>query len=190
MRRGLGQRLQELVVQHFKLAHRAVRAVKDDGAVLRANGALGVFVQGHQVANAVLHLLQKRRMGAFVAVVKVVDLGQGELLFAVLGVVKNIELAHKVAALAAPGGQERVGVGVHVLQRHVVQRLGFAQGLAPAQRAQQFAPVHDVAPVVAAGVGNGQDHLAVRRQRGQRLQGGRRHLAHAKGGHALGHRLL
>ena len=58
VRRGLGQRLQELVVQHFEFAHRAVRAVKDDGAVLRANGALGVLVQGHQVANAVLHLLQ------------------------------------------------------------------------------------------------------------------------------------
>ena len=109
-------------MQHLQLAHRAVRAVKHDGAVARVNGARRVLVQRHQVANAVLHLLQERGVSgpiAVIAVVKVIDLGQGELLLAARGVVISVQQAHKVAALAAPGGQQRVGVGVHVLQRHV-----------------------------------------------------------------------
>ena len=54
---------------------------------------------------------------------------------------------------------------------------------------QQFAPLHDVAPVITAGVGSRHNDLTVGSQRHQRLQGGIRHLAHAKGGHPLGDRL-
>ena len=152
-----------------------------------------MLLQRNQVADAHLHLVQQRRVGRFFFLVEVINLGERKLPLAVLGVIHRVEQAHKVTALAAPCGQERMRMGMHVLQRQVRQLLAFAQRLASALGAQQLAPVHDVAPVVAAGVGQGQDHLAVRRQRCQGLQRGRRHLAHAKGcdplGHGLRHRL-
>ena len=68
------------------------------------------------------------------AVVEQVDARQREALLRRQRVVEGVELAHEVAALAAPGGQQRVGVGVHVLQRHGGQVAALAQRVAAALR--------------------------------------------------------
>ena len=77
---------------------------------------------------------------------------------------------------------------VHLLQRRIGQRLAFVL-LPLAFAAQPFAPVHDLAPVVAARVGHRQQHLAVLGQGSQQLQQLQRHVAHAEHRHATRHRL-
>ena len=56
-------------------------------------------------------------------------------------------------------------------ERNLRQVGAIALPLALVLRAQQVAPVDDVAPVKLARIGHGQHHLRVARQRGQRLQG-------------------
>ena len=101
-------------------------------------------------------------------------------------VVKGVELADEVAPLAAPSGQQRGRMQVHLRQWQM------GQGLAPVSvatplRLQPFAPVDDVAPVVLARVGHSQHHLTVRGQRRQHLQQLPRHVAHAKHRHPPRH---
>ena len=185
------QQGQQLVVQHLQLAHGAVGGVEHDRAVGgggRRGGGLG---GGHQVADVVLHLLQPGAFGGR-AVVKQVDARQCKPLAGGLGVVKRVELANEIAALLAPGTQQRVAVGVHVVQRHLGQRHAVFQGQAVALGLQQLAPGQGVGPVEAAGVGHGQQHLGVggqRRQQGQRAAGQLRHAKHhhpARHGQAAG----
>ena len=52
-------------------------------------------------------------------------------------------------------------MSVHVFQRHVDQFNVLAQRLASTLGLQQFATIHNVAPVVLARIGNRQNDLAV-----------------------------
>ena len=186
-----GQQAQQLVVQDLDLALGTVGDVEDDGTVLyqarlgRTAAVAGMLGQGHQVADAGLHLLQQATALAFRgSFIEEVDLGRGEAGLGLRRVVKGIERPHKIAALAAPGGQQGVGVGMHFLQGQLGQITALAQGLAAALLAQllaqQLAAVDDVGPVVAAGVGQGQDDLAMAGQGGQGLQGLLRYMGHAE----------
>ena len=177
--------MQQLVVQDFQLAHLAVRAVKHDGVVACGDRGLDVFRQRRQVTDAVLHLAQQRGRFIFVRLVEQVDAGQAESLPALLGIVKDVELADEIATLAAPGRQQGMGVDMHVFKGQAGEVPALAKRLTPALRAQQFAPLHDVAPVKAAGIGNGQHDLAVRRQRPQDLHGRPGNLADAEDDHPL-----
>ena len=168
-------------MQDLDLALRAVRDVEHDGVVVRIDRRMRVLGQRHQVADGRLHLLQQR---ACRRVVEQVDPGNAEAFLRGRRVVEGIELAHEVAALPAPGGQQRMAVRMHLFQRHRCQIARPAQGVATALHAQQLAPFDDVGPVVAARVGDGHQHLRVGRQRGQRLQRLHRHMGHAEEDHA------
>ena len=152
----LGQQVQQLVVQDLDFALRAVGDVEDDRAVGGAYLLRRVLGERHEVADAGLHLLQK---GLARAVVEEVDLGRLEALLRGHGVVEGVELAHEVASLGAPGGEQRVGVDVHVLQGHYGQVAAVAQRVAAALHAQQVPALDDVGPVVAAGVRHGKQDL-------------------------------
>jgi len=116
-----------------------------------------------------------------------VDFQQRKALRCGGGIVKGIELAHKVAPLATPGGQQRVGVQVHILPGGWRAGATWAGTVAAALHLKQLAPFNDVAPIKTAGVGHGQDHLTVRCQRCQQLQLGTGDVAHAKHHHAARH---
>ena len=126
----LGQQLQQLVVQHFQLTHQTVRTVKDDGLVLCSNIVLrlhgfGVLSQRQHVSDAALHLLQQtacisRRIIKQIYAWPMCTVG------GLQGVVVLVEQAHIVAALAAPCGQQWVGMGMHGLQRNGGQVLAVA----------------------------------------------------------------
>ena len=165
--RGLCEKSQQLVVQDLHLAVRAVGPVEDDGAVCVFDGCARVLGQGQQVADGGLRLLQQRLASAFVEQVHARWL---EAFLCGLHVVKSVQLAHEVPALAAPSGQQRVTVGVQVLHRQLGRVGAGSQRMAAARGTQQFAAVDDVGPVEAAGVGHGHQHLAVRRQGGNGLQ--------------------
>ena len=181
---GGSQQSQQLVVQDFQFAHRAVGNVEDDGPVLLWQGRRShqrrVFGQRRQIADPVLHLPQQRCARHIGAVIKQIDALQPKLLPAELGVIKDIELSDEVAPLPTPGRQHGMGMGMHRVQRHGGQITAITGWLAAALRRQQLAPIHDVAPMKATGVGDGQQHLAVRCQCHQRLQGAAGHLAHAE----------
>ena len=166
-----GQHLQQLIVQNLQLAHHAVRAVEHDGAVGPRHLQRRVLGQRHQVADALLHLGQQRR-GAQVLGIGFVEQVHARHLQLGCGTrgVEGVELAHIVAALPAPGGQQRMGVGMHGLQRQLRQVAAAAQRLAAPRHAQQLAPVDGVGPMEAAGIGHGQQHLAVAGNGGQELQ--------------------
>ena len=92
-RRAAGRRsqqVQQLVVQHLHFAQRAVRHMKNDGAIRSVGLVCRVLGQRHQVANAVLHLGQQRRIGGILLVVKQVNARQGKTLLCLLQVVKSI----------------------------------------------------------------------------------------------------
>ena len=114
-----------------------------------------------------MHLLEQRGVGSFFSLVKQINALDPKPLTAGLRIVEHIELSDEVAPLAPPGRQQGVGLGVHVFQCQRGEVAARAQRLSATQRMQQLAPVHDVAPIKAAGVGNGQNHLAVRCQGGQ-----------------------
>ena len=199
-----GEQGEELVVEDLELAHRAVGEVEDDRAVRGRHGRARMLGERGEVADVALDLDEQRGCGAVVrvfVVVEEVDAGEREARARLLGVVEGVELAHEVARLAAPGGEQGVGVEVHRVQPDVLQLAPLAQRMAAARDAQPLAPVQDVGPVEAAGVGDGKQHLGVARQRGEQLQRGQRHVGHAEehdaarqgGGRArggvLGHRL-
>ena len=185
---GLGQQRQQFVLQHLQLAHRAVGNVEHHGAVITSQRRIVVaHREWLQVADALLHAGEQGRGGGFRGLVKQVDFQQRKALRCGGGIVKGIELAHKVAPLAAPGGQQRVGVQVHIFPSRCCTGATWAGTVAAALHLKQLAPFNDVAPVKTAGVGHGQDHLAVRCQRSQQLQLGTRNVAHAKHHHAARH---
>ena len=176
-----GQQAQQLVVQHLELAHRAVRQMEQDRAVvLGQRRAVAVRVERLQVPDALLDSCQQRRGGAFLLFVEQVDAQAREALAGGHAVVEIVELADEVAPLPAPGRQQRVGMQVQVFQRQLGQLDTLAQRVAPAPGSEQLAPLHDVAPVEAAGVGHRQHHLAVPGQAGQGLQRRARDMAHAE----------
>ena len=172
-------------MQYLDLALRAVGDVEHDRAVGRVGLVVGVFGQRHEVANARLHLRQQCVAGALV---EQIDLRALEALPGRQGIVEGIELAHEIAALPAPRGEQRVGVGVHLVERNGRQIAPLAQRVAAPFHAQQLAAFDDVGPVVAAWVRHGQQYLALLRQGGQRLQGLHRHMGHAEQHDAPGHR--
>ena len=185
---GLGQQGQQLVLQHLQLAHRAVRHMEHHGAVVTRQRCIVVaHRQRLQVADTLLHAGEQGRVCRFGGLAKQVDFEQRKALCCGGGIVKGIKLAHKVAPLAAPGGQQRVGVQMHVFPGGRRTGAACARVVAAALHPEQLAAFDDVAPVKAAGVGHGQNHLAVRRQRGQQLQVGARDVAHAKHHQAARH---
>ena len=182
----LGQPLQQLVVQHFELAHQAMGLVKDDGLVGRCDLDHRVLRHGHQIANALLHLGQQRCVDQLARIGLVIHIHTrpAPLHGRVPRGVEGIELAHIVAALPPPCRQQRMGMGVHGRQRNLRQILAALVGMAAALLAQQLAPVDGIGPVKAAGVGNGNQHLAVLGNAAQKLHQRQRHLAHAEHHHA------
>jgi hypothetical protein len=180
---GVGQQLQQLVVQHLHLALGAVGDVEDDAVVGVGQRAARLFGGRQQVAHAGLHLLQQRALPGRL-LVEQVHARRAQLLAQGAAVFPGVELAHEVTGLAAPGRQQRVAVGVHVLQRHGGQVAATAQRLAALLQAQQLAAGDGVGPVEAAGVGHRHQHLAARGQRGDGLQRGLRHVRGAEQHHA------
>ena len=181
--------VEQLVMQHFEFAHGAVGHAKEDRAIALGPRGGWVLSRGrHQIANAPLQLRQCRRALRDGCIVKKVQRGQLHALAGGLGIVKGIEHAHKVAPLPAPAGQQRRSVGMHLRKVHIGQRLALVT-LPALLAAQPLAPIHDVGPVVAAGVGHGQQDLAVIRQRRQQLQQLHGHVAHAKHRYARCYRL-
>ena len=73
-----------------------------------------------------------------------------------------------------------MGMQVHLFQRHIGQVPPCPCRKTALVHAQPFAAIHDVSPVVAAGIGNGQQHLAVPRHGGQPVQHRLRHMRHAE----------
>ncbi len=124
-----------------------------------------------------LHLLEQRRAAALA---EQVDARQREALLRGQCIVEGVELAHEVAALAAPGGEQRMGVRMHLVEIERGQIAPAAQRLAAPVEAQQLAALDDVGPVEAARIGNRQQHLDLARQRRQRLQRLHRHVRHAE----------
>ena len=94
----------------------AVGAVKDDGVVSSGQWLGFVLSQRHQVTDPVLHLFEQGRLFIFLGLIKQIDSGHIKCDTALLGIVKDIELADEIAPLPAPCRQERMGVGMHVLQ--------------------------------------------------------------------------
>ena len=179
--------LQQLVVQHFEFAHRAVRhAERDRCVVLAQRLGWGAAARRLQVADAALQLREQTRAVFAGHIVKKVQARPLRDLLGRLQVVKSVELANEVASLPPPSGQERGRVQMHLRQRQATQRLASV-GVTSPLGLQTFSPVDDVAPVVLARVGHGQQHLAVRSQRRQHLQQLPRHVAHAKHRHAPRH---
>ena len=165
--RWRGQQRQQLVVQDLHLALGAVAEVEDDRPIGRVGRPQRMLGQRQQVADAGLQGAQQALAGA---VVEQVDARDVELPAAALRIVEGIELAHEIAPLPAPGRQQRVGMLVHLGQRQGPQRQAAPQAMARLGGTQQFAPVQDVGPVIAAGVGDGQQHLGLAGERGQGLQ--------------------
>ena len=120
-----------------------------------------MVLQRYKITNPVLHLLQQRRVRILFGIVKKIDSGQVELLLRLLCVIEVVELTNEVPTLASPGGKQRMRVGMHVFQRQGRQFPSLTKGLATSLGIEQLASIHDVPPVVLAGVGNGQHHLAV-----------------------------
>ena len=166
---------QQLVVKNFDLAQRAVGDMKAQAVILLGvdgrPGSAG-FTRRAQLENIVLQLLkQARRRSRFKRRIEQVDahrLGVEHRLI-VLRIVEFVEQAQIVAALLAPGGQQRLGVQ---MQFGVVQGLWRAGAalLAPTLGAQQVLMLDDIGPVMAAGVVHAQQHLADPGNRRQRLQ--------------------
>jgi len=182
-RRGLGQQRQQLVVQHLEFAHHAVRAVEHDGTVAARHLGLRMLRQRHHVADRLLHLGQQRRPGVDLLVEDIDARQFGGKAFGQHRL-ERIELAHIVARLPAPRRQQRVRMRVHHFQRQRGQVAAVLERLAPALHAQQFAAIDRIGPVEAAGVGHGQQDLAVARHCRQRLQHRQRQMAHAEQHHA------
>ena len=177
--RRVCQQLQELVVQHLDLAQGTMCRVELDRSVVRREGALRVVGQGHQVTDAVLYLLQQGRV-LRLTVIEQVQARHAPQRGLGGSILIRIELAHEIAALSPPGGQQRMGMQVHLFQRHIGQVPPCPCRKTALVHAQPFAAIHDVSPVVAAGVGNGQQHLAVPRHGGQPVQHRLRHMRHAE----------
>ena len=175
----MGKQLQQLVVQYLDFAQCAVGAMENDGAVLRRQHHRRMFSQRHQVAYAVLHLREQRRIGGL-ALIKQVQSRQRRLLVRSGGLVKSVELAHKIAALAPPGGQQGMGMRVQALQRYGGQIHPIAQRLAPTRHGQQLAAIDGIGPMEAAGIGNGKKHLAMARDGCEHLKHRQRQVRHAK----------
>ena len=189
-RRDLGLRvepLQQLIVQHFQLPHRAVRHLEHQRAVAGAKRGIDRVLRRAQIADAVLQLYEQAAAIGPGGIVKQIQALARHALLRGLQVIKGVELADEVPPLPPPGGQQSRGMQVHLLKRGGRQVVFFV-GVPPALGAQRIAAVHDVAPVVLTRVGHGQQHLAVRRQRGQHLQQLAGHVAHAKHRHASRHR--
>ncbi|MNM72654.1 hypothetical protein D3C81_843530 [compost metagenome] len=155
-------------MQHFHFALHAVRHVEFDRAVGRIGRYLFVFGQRAQFADGHLHLLQQ---GLAHLLAEQVDAQAVVAPFGMRVLVEFIEHADEIAPLPPPARQERVAVRMQRFQRDLRQVGAVALALALVLRAQQVAPVDDVAPVELARVGHGQHHLRMARQRGQRLQG-------------------
>ena len=183
---GLRQPLQQLIVQYLQLAHQAMGLVKDDGLIRRCNLQRRMLGHGHQVANALLHLHQQRRIDQICSIGLVIHIHPrpAPLHGRVARGVERIELAHIVAALPAPGRQQRMGMGVHGLQWNLGQVLSALVRMTAALLAQQLTPINRISPVKAARVGHGNQHLAVLGNAAQKLHQRQRHLAHAKHHHA------
>ena len=178
---------QQLVVQHLKFAHRAVRHFENDGIIIRAQRCVHRVLGRTQITDAVLQLHEQAGGVGARRIVKQVQSLAGHALLCSLQVVKSIQLANEVAPLPSPGGQQGWRVQVHLLKRNG-REVFFFVAMPPALGPQRITPIHDVAPVVLAGVGHRQQHLAVRRQRSEHLQQLAGHLAHAKDRHASRHR--
>ena len=177
---GALEHRQQLVVQDFHLALRAVRHVEAQRCVVGPPGFAQRRVGGQrfQIQDGLLHLLQQ---AVAFHVVEQVDaaVDRGELLAVAVGLVAAIQQADVIAPLLAPRRQQRMGVQVQILVARNGGRAGFA-GLSPLAGLEQFALLDDVGPVMAAGIGDHQQHLGKARQRGERLQRLLRQRRHAE----------
>ena len=100
-------------------------------------------------------------------------------------VVVAVEQVDVVAALLAPGRQQRLGMLVLAILVEVGGDAGAAL-LAAVLVAQQVLVGDDVGPVVATGVVHAEQHLAEPGQGGQRLEGLRRHRGNPEHHHCRG----
>ncbi len=161
---------QQLVMENLHFALRAVCNVEADRAVfawIDWRPQLTGFSERAQFKNVVLQLVEQ--CGGR-AVAEQVDAPIAERTLVAARVVIAVEQVDVVAALFAPGGQQRMSM---LVQQLVVQLQGHALFalLAFVLVAQQVLVGNDVGPVVAAGVVHAQQYLAKARQACQCFQG-------------------
>ena len=117
-RAAIGQQTQEVIVKDLKLADFAVRNLEANRTVARREYDVpGLRIRNrHQITNVVLHLPQQRGLLSGI-IVEEIDLEHVEIAARPLCVVKGIELAYEIPALASPGGEQRICVVMHFLFR-------------------------------------------------------------------------
>ena len=93
--------MQQLVMQHLQLAHQAMGPVKDDGIIGSGNVQRRMLGQRHQVAYALLYLLQQRRLRQIVGIglLEHIDARPVPLDGGIRRRIEGVQLAHIVAAL-------------------------------------------------------------------------------------------
>ena len=159
---GLGVKPQQkLVMQHLEFTYRAVRHFENQRVIVRVQRGLDRLLARLQIADAVLQLREQTAAVGPRRIVKQVQANTRMALLRRLQVVKGVQLPNEVAPLSPPSGQQSRRVQMHLLKIHGRQ-VFFLVGVASALGPQRIAPVHDVAPVVLARVGHGQQDLAVR----------------------------
>ena len=147
-----------------------------------------MFLQGHQITDAPLHLHQQRRI-VRIALLEQVHAGHREASLCLLHIIEFIELTNEVTTLPAPSSQKRMRMSMHLIERQLRQIDIPTECMTPARNpSQQLTAVHDVRPVKATWIGDRHQHLAVFTQCGQQLQRGQWHAGHAEHHHTPRHR--
>ncbi len=145
---------QQLIVQYFHFALRAVCQMKADGLITHRvdrRPQCARLGQRSQLQNVLLQLLQQRVAGGCFKQVNPATGDSGEARFVTGALIVLVEQVDVVTALLAPGRQQRMGV---LMQGAVVQlnRAARSPLLTAVFVAQQVLIGNDIAPVVLAGV--------------------------------------
>ena len=177
----------QLVVQHLQFTHRAVRGVKANGTYRWRSAAKRAhhhpkapdrgcgIARGEQRVSAVSWPRQTHRCAAD-------ETWPGWRRHR-----RARPAGGQSRALAAPGGQQRVGMLVHVPRPGHHRQVGsVACGLAAALGFEQLAPFHDVAPIVRQGLGTASSTWQCR-LRAASISSGTGQMAHAVHHHAPRH---
>jgi hypothetical protein len=130
--RAAREQCQQLVVQDLHLALRVVRHVEAQRFVAghQRLALRGIGGQRFEIENGLLHLVQQV-VAAGVGEQVDVAAQRGEARAVDLRRVEAVEQADVVAALLAPGGQQRVGMQVQCLVRRCFRRAGLGRVAMP-----------------------------------------------------------
>ncbi len=177
---------EQLVVEDLHFALRAVGHMEADRGVAprrHRRPVLAGFRQRAQFEDIVLQLAEQPVRGLLAEQVDAPAVDLAEQVPIAVRVVVAVEQVDVVAALLAPGRQQRLGMLVLAVLVEVGGDAGAAL-LATVLVAQQVLVGDDVGPVVATGVVHAEQHLAEPGQGGQCLEGLRRHRGNPEHHHS------